>query len=53
MKFILWLLCIVYCISPVDFVPGPLDDAIVAFAVFGLTSLMGRGNNGSNGTQQN
>lgn len=45
MKIIIWILCIIYCLSPIDLAPGPLDDAIAAVAVFGLTSLSGMGGN--------
>lgn len=38
-QFILWLICIIYCISPVDLVPGPLDDAICFIAVAGLNTI--------------
>ena len=44
MKFLIWVACIVYCLSPIDIAPGPLDDAIVTIAVMGLTSLMSSGN---------
>lgn len=45
MKVLVWILCIVYCLSPIDLAPGPLDDAIVTIAVAGLTSFMGGNNN--------
>lgn len=40
MIIILWIIAIIYCASPVDLMPGPIDDAIVAFVVFGITSVM-------------
>lgn len=35
MKVILMILLIVYVISPVDAVPGPIDDAILALCMLG------------------
>lgn len=45
MKLLIWLACVIYCLSPIDIAPGPLDDAIVAVAVFGLTHFSGMGDN--------
>lgn len=39
LKFILWVIAIIYCASPVDLFPGPIDDAIVLFVVTGITCL--------------
>lgn len=38
-KFILWVIAIIYCASPFDLFPGPVDDAIVLFVVTGITCL--------------
>ena len=38
-KVIIWIACVIYCFLP-DLAPGPLDDAIVCAAAFGLTSIM-------------
>ena len=37
---LLWILCVAYVISPVDFFPGPIDDVIVSFVTLGFTSLL-------------
>lgn len=37
---VLWILCIIYILSPLDLFPGPVDDAIVAFATTGITRLI-------------
>lgn len=37
---VLWLICLVYVISPVDLFPGPIDDVIVSFVTFGLTCFL-------------
>lgn len=46
MKLLIWIACVIYCLSPIDIAPGPLDDAIVTVAVFGLTSMFGINGNG-------
>lgn len=51
MKMLLWILCVIYALSPIDLAPGPLDDAIIAVAVFGLTSFFGGGNNNNSNNQ--
>lgn len=40
--YILWILCLIYVISPVDLVPGPVDDAIISFVTWGITACMKR-----------
>lgn len=45
MKALMIILCIVYCISPVDFFPGPVDDAIVTVASVAILSLIGKNEN--------
>ena len=39
-SFILWILCIIYCLSPVDLLPGPIDDLIVLIATKGFTKFL-------------
>ena len=41
-QFIIWAICIVYCLSPVDLAPGPVDDAIALAATVGLTKLFNK-----------
>lgn len=50
-KTIIWIACLIYCFSPVDFLPGPLDDAIVLIATTGLTALMGGGKGNNQNSQ--
>ena len=42
MVTVLWVIAFIYCAIPGDLFPGPIDDAIVTFVVFGITSFMGR-----------
>ena len=51
MRFIIWIIAIIYCFCP-DFLPGPIDDALVTFAAFGITSLMNRGGRGGGNNPQ-
>ena len=37
MKAIIWILCIIYCLLPIDIATGPLDDVILIIAAFDLT----------------
>lgn len=37
MKAIIWILCIIYCLLPIDIAAGPLDDVILIIAAFDLT----------------
>lgn len=53
MKILVWILCIIYVLSPIDLFPGPIDDAIVTVAAFGLTSLFGGGSNSNGNRNQN
>ena len=39
LKIILWVIAIIYCASPVDLFPGPIDDAIIVFVISGITFL--------------
>ena len=48
MKVFMIILCIIYCLSPIDFFPGPVDDAIVTVATMAILSLIGKGDNGNN-----
>ena len=41
-KLLLWVICLLYIISPLDLVPGPVDDAIVGFVTYGITSMISK-----------
>ena len=38
MKAIIWILCVIYCLLPIDIATGPLDDVILIIAAFDLTN---------------
>lgn len=40
MKIILIIIAIVYTVSPVDFLPGPVDDAVLDLAVVAIIAFM-------------
>lgn len=40
MKWIILIACLIYILSPVDALPGPIDDAVVTVAAAGLTAVV-------------
>jgi hypothetical protein len=44
MVTLLWIICLIYVLIPADLAPGPVDDVIVTFVVWGFTSIMSKGN---------
>jgi uncharacterized membrane protein YkvA (DUF1232 family) len=42
LKGMLFVLIVLYVISPVDFFPGPIDDVIVAFCGIAAQKQLGR-----------
>ena len=41
MKVILIILAVAYCVSPVDFLPGPVDDVLAVVLAFAAQKRIG------------